>query len=138
MQKNKLECSGRVKGIRWGSGVCGTIGNGYSFAHAKYGAHSEEKLVFRDQNVFSEGPLLESLRPVHPKTKPTKGRQGKHRSEVPVSQRRFRVEPRRQGLGGHPRLSPARSRDLVTFHFSLAIVHARKLHRKRQVFKQMY
>ena len=32
----------------------GTIGNGYSFAHAKYGANPKEKHIFRDQLTFLE------------------------------------------------------------------------------------
>ena len=31
----------------------GTIGNDYSFAHAKYGANPSEKHLFRDQYVSS-------------------------------------------------------------------------------------
>jgi hypothetical protein len=30
----------------------GTIGNGYSSAHAKYGANPQEKQLFRDQITF--------------------------------------------------------------------------------------
>ena len=30
----------------------GTMGNGYSFAHAKYGANPKDKHLFRDQTVF--------------------------------------------------------------------------------------
>ena len=38
-------------------GVCGTIGNGYSFAHAKYAANPYGKHIFRDQLIKNKKTL---------------------------------------------------------------------------------
>ena len=49
---NKFRLLGRFRGPG-DLGVCGTIGNGYSFAHAKYGTSPQDKQLVLDQTVVS-------------------------------------------------------------------------------------
>ena len=51
MSKSKSLFLGRFKGLgAWE--YAGTIGNGHSFAHAKYGGNPKEKHLFRDHILF--------------------------------------------------------------------------------------